>query len=821
MHDREYPAHKNDPSRREPTTESGYKGQQATPTGNHLLSAALQYSAKGWSVFPVPPGTKRSYKSAGHSNGRKWGNTRDEKEIRADWNRWPAANIGIPTGEDNGFFVIDADTLGGHGVDGIASLEALQEKYGRLSPTQTARTPSGGLHYYFRWPDNLLVQNSSSKLGPGIDVRGEGGMVIAPPSAKRDAPYEWINNLQIADAPQWLLDLLGQGATGNVEARRPGQRAEPSLDKIAAAMKIIPNDRADVSWKLVDNATGKRNELTGWDGWNTIMMAMWTASNGSTAGYNIALNWCRRNRFKFDERITHESWFKRYPSSPPQRLGVGTLFAIANFEKPDWQRSWDQAHGPILPFKDHVTRARKMLEKQRPNLRHHRGDFLDFHNGAYRVIDESAIDAETWDFLDKAQTLRKGRGADSEPALTPFYPDRSSVAETVAALKSITHLDSEIEAPCWLDGRQDPPASDLIAFPNGLLDLRDDKLHPTDPNFFSTARLGFNYSKPAAEAVNWLKFLDQIFAGDDKDEQIALLQEVLGYILSNDASLEKAFMLLGPKRSGKGTMLAVLRRLLAANAVTGPSLKSLGTNFGLAPLIGKRLAIIDDLRVGSPKEQDLLIENVLKIAGRGLFTIDRKYKSSWTGTLPVKLLFVSNVMPKLGDDSAALASRFITLTTRVSFYDQEDTKLLEGKLIPELLGILHWALTGLYRLRDREFFQETESSREARERLANLGSPVRAFIAERCKLDPNSYTEKGTLYSAFCKYAQDNGILQESREKFCEGIYAATGGLVRPGRPRSDQCLPRDQTTGSQQRPILVSQSLDTPVHPARLPQDE
>src|SRR4051812_13169985 len=81
---------------------------------------------------------------------QKVGNTRDENEIRADWSRWPAANIGIPTGEKNGFFVIDADTPGGHGVDGIASLEALQKKYGRLSPTQTARTPSGGLHYYFR-----------------------------------------------------------------------------------------------------------------------------------------------------------------------------------------------------------------------------------------------------------------------------------------------------------------------------------------------------------------------------------------------------------------------------------------------------------------------------------------------------------------------------------------------------------------------------------------------------------------------------------------------------------------------------------------------
>src|SRR6202023_2708172 len=59
---------------------------------------------------------------------------------------------------------------------------------------------------------------------------------------------------------------------------------------------------------------------------------------------------------------------------------------------------------------------------------------------------------------------------------------------------------------------------------------------------------------------------------------------------------------------------------------------------------------------------------VHKITGRGLFTIDRKYKTAWTGTLPVKLLLVSNLMPKLGDDSAALASRFISFVTRISFY---------------------------------------------------------------------------------------------------------------------------------------------------------
>jgi putative DNA primase/helicase len=206
--------------------------------------------------------------------------------------------------------------------------------------------------------------------------------------------------------------------------------------------------------------------------------------------------------------------------------------------------------------------------------------------------------------------------------------------------------------------RTDLPPNQIIAFPNGLLDLRNNTLHPVDPQFFTIAALGFDYvaADDAPEPILWLKFLDEIFEGDDKDKQIAALQETFGYLLTVDTSQEKAFLLLGPKRSGKGTMVGMLRKLLASSTVAGPALKSLANTFGLTPLIDKQLAIIDDLRVGSTKDQDILIENVLKITGRGLFTIDRKYKDAWTGCLPVKLMLLSNPMPKLGDDSAALAS---------------------------------------------------------------------------------------------------------------------------------------------------------------------
>jgi putative DNA primase/helicase len=365
--------------------------------------------------------------------------------------------------------------------------------------------------------------------------------------------------------------------------------------------------------------------------------------------------------------------------------------------------------------------------------------------------------------------------------VVPFLPNRQSVGETIAALKAVAHLNPTLEMPCWLDGRPSPPPGELISFPNGLLDLRTRMLGPPDPAFFTLAALGFDYLPEAPQPSEWIKFLSEIFGGEQA--QIEALQEAFGYLITGDTSQEKAFLLLGPPRSGKGTILGMLRRLLPTASVAGPSLLSLATNFGLAPLIGKQLAIIDDLRVGSPKDQDVLIENVLKITGRGWFTLDRKYKGAWSGPLPIKLVLVSNVMPQLGDDSAAIASRFLILITRVSFLGREDPRLLEDKLRPERDGILHWALDGLLRLRKRGHFVEPEASLEARLRLANLGSPTLAFVAEQCEYGADYHVSKSDIYDAWYAWAESNETFPGTREKFLEALYAAANGRVRAGRP--------------------------------------
>jgi hypothetical protein len=175
-----------------------------------ILAAALRYAGRhGLAVFPARPDQKSSYKSAEYSDGRKWGMTRDPAEIRADFARWPKARIGIVTGAVNRIVVVDVDTIEGHGIDGSIALRELEAKHGPLPDTLKAISPSGSLHRYFRHPGaGIKIRNSASELGAGVDVKGDGGMVIAPPSTNPDGRrYRWINKLPIAAMPAWLVEL--------------------------------------------------------------------------------------------------------------------------------------------------------------------------------------------------------------------------------------------------------------------------------------------------------------------------------------------------------------------------------------------------------------------------------------------------------------------------------------------------------------------------------------------------------------------------------------------------------------------------------------
>lgn len=293
------------------------------------------------------------------------------------------------------------------------------------------------------------------------------------------------------------------------------------------------------------------------------------------------------------------------------------------------------------------------------------------------------------------------------------------------------------------------PALELAPVCNGLLHLKIGKLHDATPRLFHTAALGVNYDREAPEPAEWLKFLNQLWP-DDQDS-ITALQDWIGYLLTPDTSFHKIMLIVGPKRSGKGTIARVINALLGGkDSVTAPTLASLGTNFGLAPLIGKIAAIVGDARLGGRTDVPQVVERLLNLSGEDAQSVDRKHRDAWHGQLMARFTIISNEPPRFTDASDALPARMVALELVNSFYGKED-RLLTDKLIGgrghrgELPGILRWAVEGWGRLQDRGHFVQPASSAHLIEDLEDLASPVKAWVRERC--------EQGGALRADCKAA--------------------------------------------------------------------
>jgi hypothetical protein len=187
-----------------------------------MLEAALKYALKGWAVFPIHTtiglfcscGTVGCGKSGKHPRIDKWNEkaTVDPETIRAWWTKWKDANIGIITGRKSGVVVLDVDPRNG----GNETLEQLMADIGVLPPSLRVRTGGDGQHLIFRNPKHPIEQGSS-KLGSGIDVKGDGGYIIAPPSLHRSGNrYEWIDNpddTPLAELPDAVVERIGRVIT--------------------------------------------------------------------------------------------------------------------------------------------------------------------------------------------------------------------------------------------------------------------------------------------------------------------------------------------------------------------------------------------------------------------------------------------------------------------------------------------------------------------------------------------------------------------------------------------------------------------------------
>ncbi len=427
----------------------------------------------------------------------------------------------------------------------------------------------------------------------------------------------------------------------------------------------------------------------------------------------------------------------------------------------------------VLSVGSPMESAKEMLRRDftidgAPTLVRQHGDFYHWDGRRYAPVKPESMAARVSRFLAGARCV------DAKGNEGPFHPTQTKVNEVVAALVNLTQLPDGAEAPCWLDGRTGPSPKHLVACSNGLLDMSTRELLEHTPAYFSLNALDFAFDANAASSA-WLKFVREIWPDDP--QSIDTLQEFIGLLLTGDMCFQKALMILGPPRSGKGTIDKVITNLLGAANVCNPTLDDFGRDFGLASLIGKRAAIISDALIGSSKDLKTIAGRIQAITGQDAITINRKYRDHWTGRLETRVVIMTNELPKIDNASGALVSRLVMLKLTRSFLGKEDLGLSD-RLLKELPGILNWAIEGLHRLRQRGHFIQPQSALGEVEEMEHLGSPVKQFADDTCDLDPGFSEPVAATYARYLVWCEQQGLIAKPLTLFGRELKAAVPALT-------------------------------------------
>lgn len=371
--------------------------------------------------------------------------------------------------------------------------------------------------------------------------------------------------------------------------------------------------------------------------------------------------------------------------------------------------------------------------------------------------------------------------------LKDWDPNTRSVREVSEAIAAGARPDETMASGSWIgadaEAREEKmPGPEITCVANGLLwcptsgGAEARQLLPHTPAFFTTSSVAVGYD-PEAECPRWSRFLEELWPGDEHSRM--LLQEWFGYVLTRSTSLHKILALIGTRRCGKSTASWVLEQLLGGiSQVDHPTMARLAESFGLAPMLGKRLAIVGDARLG--KTDNAIVEKLLMISGEDPVTVNRKGLAEINVKLDTRIMIVSNSMPDLKDTTGALASRFLPLRIRIEgFYGKEDRNL-KATLGRELPGILCWALEGADRLwANGGKFTLGANTLEDMEEVEREGSKVKAFAMDRLEFGVGEVAVKDDVFRAWEVWCEENGYMATGKSVFVRDLRDAYPSSVK------------------------------------------
>lgn len=653
------------------------------------------------SIFPlngkVPFKGSHGYKDA----------TKDEKQIEKWWTEHPRANIGIPTGEENDLISIDVDIKHDQGKFGDESIRDLERELGELPETWQVITGSGGMHYYFRYPKGYDIRDSASVIAPYIDIRANGGYVVAPPSIHPETGrvYEWEGSSDPEDIPlaelpeKWLQRLIGKSknskASESTAFELPEIISEGGKGKIGrndtlfryGASLRAKNVKALKIWDLLREANEKNcNPSMKIEEVEQIYNSVMKYQSGKAEEEIISA----------EEAEAEKDFLRRFHFFSEKGKPTGVF---------DWE---------IIQYLKEVKNI--FVLGSIPFI---------YNNGVYKA-DSTGSEIITMIGQLIYPVLRR-------------YP-------TIKRVYDLLIKDSELQVTA--EDLNDYP-QEWINFKNGFYDPIGKKLIPHDPIYKAVNQIPHEYDPEGGlKGEKVLKWLEYICPSLDDRE---MLLQYSGLCMTRDVRQQKFMIIQGEGGSGKSTLIKLFDRMIGVENISNISLNQLSQRFFAYGLMGKLLNSCADLEIDALSD----VSTLKKVLGEDAILAEPKGKDPFSFNSYAKLIFSTNQLPIVKEEKTNGFYRRLLILTMDRVPETRDPKFFDV-LAAEIDDFIRLSVEALERMYQNGKITESASSKEAVKRLRCDSDTVEAFLNddEIVVIKQTSSIKKLTLfekYEAYCK----------------------------------------------------------------------
>jgi len=730
---------------------------------NETLQYALRYAKKGLPVFPVA----RKGKGPCHDEIDSWTReaTTDKKQIRRWFDQPDPPNVGIAMGDWNGkggVFAVDIDVGETDGHQTWKDRLAVEEE--PVPETFTVDTPSGGTHLYFLAPPGVQIKSANGALGDSIDVKGNGGYVVAPPSTTEEGIYTVREDTpsEIAPAPFWLVSAV---------SKEGGDREDKSPKPSAPTVSFSDNPDE----KVVEEALQAIPPQPDYGKWIKIIAAVKDAVDSDRQAARLLERWSPEDShgdYTYEERLRN---------APDEQITVGTLFYYA--EQEGWTPPWDRTGSPRgdgragnpphpgdpSPRADSDRGLDDEEASSEPSLEPESADLREAIRSLYED-DKKRARVEVSDLLIEEFSLATHRESkhlhwwDEENHIYTRggkevvwswlaeklgkYFSKHELREIVTRIKGLTY-----PSEFGVEG--------FVSVANGDLKVTEDGVDLMEPTPERGVR---NRSEaewhPDADAPHFRDFLVSVVP---REVDRKTLQEYVGYALMHwDLPLHKALFIVGPQASGKSTFLDVVCHVLGKITRLSPQ-QLVERRFGAAELEDSWANVSSDIPTA-------LLSNVgrfKEITAGDQIHVERKFEQGYTIRPTTKHLYSANQLPEIKIDDDAFFRRVLIVPVPRTVPKEERIRSLADKLKQEADGILQWAVGGLMRLLKNGEFTGDLSPSETRRLWEEHASSIGKFKVRCLNVTgrDGDAVAKEDLYSTYGKFCIENGLAAESQQK--------------------------------------------------------